>query len=323
MSHSTYRDYIGIDVSKKYLDVCLRSTGEYFRVTNDNPGFKEMIKRLKSCRPCLLVAEGTGGYEAKGIHAMQKAGFSCAVVNPRQVRAFGKAVGRLAKTDKIDAGILAHFGEAIKPSVKAMVKPEAQTLSDTQHRRKQLIDMITMEKNRYQTAGNSHIRKNIKKTIDFLEKQLRGIDQSLAKQVSENTRWQAKLALLKSVKGVGQVVGLTLLSDLPELGEVSSREIAALVGVAPFNRDSGGKKGQKAIWGGRANVRSALYMAGIVAVRHNPPLKAFYQKLCQAGKKKKVALVACMRKLLIIMNAIVKNNTPWRLGTEEQQAVYA
>lgn len=321
MSESPYKNYIGIDVSKKYLDVCVSSTREYFRVSNDKKGFKELVKRLKVYDACLIVTEGTGGYEAKGVYALQEAGLSCAVVNPRQVRSFGKAIGRIAKTDKIDAGILAHYGEAVKPAVKAKMEPKEQELSESQHRRKQLVDMITMEKNRCETAGSRGVRKNIKKTIDFLEKQLKEMDCSLLEQVNENREWQSKLALLKSVKGVGQVVALTLISELPELGQVSGRAIAALVGVAPFNRDSGGKRGQKAIWGGRANVRSALYMAGLVAVRHNERLRDFYQKLCQAGKKKKVALIACMRKLLVIMNMMVKNNTSWRSSLGENQTV--
>ena len=322
MSEKMYKNYVGVDVSKKYLDVHVRATQEYFRTTNDAAGFKEIRKCLSRYRPCLLIAEATGGYEYGMVQALQKKGFDCAVVNPRQVRDFGKAAGRLAKTDKIDAGIIAHFGEAIKPVPKALSTIEEETLSETQHRRKQLVDMITMEKNR-RAVTRGEVRKNIDKTIDFLEKQLKEMAASLSAQVSENEEWQTKLELLKSVQGVGQVIALTLISELPELGKVSREEIAALVGVAPFNRDSGAKKGQKAIWGGRSNVRSALYMAGLVAVRHNPRLKAFYTKLCESGKKKKVALVACMRKLLVIMNTMIKNNTPWESTFIENRAVSA
>lgn len=322
MSERMYQDYVGVDVSKKYLDVHIRSTKKYFRTTNDAAGLKEIRKLLSPFRPYLLIAEATGGYESDLVRTLQKDNIACAVVNPRHVRAFGKALGRLAKTDKIDAGILAHFGEAIKPSPKALSTEEEQTLSETQSRRKQLVDMITMEKNR-RTGTHGQVRKNIDKTIDFLEKQLKEINGSLSQQVSENKEWQTKLELLKSVQGVGQVIALTLVSELPELGKVSRQEIAALVGVAPFNRDSGDKKGKKEIWGGRSNVRSALYMAGLVAVRHNPRLKAFYNKLCQSGKKKKVALVACMRKLLVIMNTMIKNNTPWQATFIENQAVLA
>jgi transposase len=322
MSEKMYKNHVGVDVSKKYLDVHVRATKEYFRTTNDSAGFKEIRKCLSRYRPCLLIAEATGGYEYGMVQALQKKGFDCAVVNPRQVRDFGKATGRLAKTDKIDAGILAHFGEAIKPLPKALSRIEEETLSETQHRRKQLVDMITMEKNR-RAGTRGEVRKNIDKTIDFLEKQLKEMAASLSAQVSENEEWQTKWELLKSVQGVGQVIALTLISELPELGKVSREEIAALVGVAPFNRDSGAKKGQKAIWGGRSNVRSALYMAGLVAVRHNPRLKAFYTKLCESGKKKKVALVACMRKLLVIMNTMIKNNTPWESTFIENRAVSA
>lgn len=319
MSENSYQYYVGIDVSKKHLDVCVRSTKEYFRTTNDASGFKEIKKRLSPYFPCLLIAEATGGFESDMVRALQKENFSCAVVNPRQVRDFAKALGRLAKTDKIDAGVLAHFGEAIKPLPKAMIKAEEHTLSATQQRRRQLVDMITMEKNRDGKA-RGYIDKQIKKTIEFLEKQLKEIDKELAKQVSQNEIWQAKMGLLKSIKGVGQVIALTLVSDLPELGQVSRQEIAALVGVAPFNRDSGGHQGRKEIWGGRANVRTVLYMGTLVAVRYNPTLKAFYEKLCKAGKKKKVALVACMRKLLLIMNAMVKNNTSWQPKLIENEA---
>jgi transposase len=322
MSEMMYKNYVGVDVSKKYLDVHIRATQEYFRTTNNAAGIKEIRKRLSLFRPCLLIAEATGGYESDLVRSLQKEDVACAVVNPRHVRAFGKALGRLAKTDKIDAGILAHFGEAINPTPKALLTAEEETLSETQHRRKQLVEMITMEKNR-RSGTHGQVRKNIDKTIDFLEKQLKEMDESLSKQVSENEEWQTKLELLKSVQGVGQVIALTLVSELPELGKVSRQEIAALVGVAPFNRDSGDKKGKKAIWGGRSNVRSALYMAGLVAVRHNPRLKAFYNKLCKSGKKKKVALVACMRKLLVIMNAMIKNNTPWQATFIENHAVLA
>jgi transposase len=319
MLETMYKDYIGVDVSKKYLDVHIRSTQEYFRTTNDTAGIKEIRKRLSPFHPYLLIAEATGGYESDMVQSLQKEDVACAVVNPRHVRAFGKALGRLAKTDKIDAGILAHFGEAIKPTPKALSTPEEETLSETQARRKQLVGMITMEKNR-RAGTRGQVRKSIDKTIDFLEKQLKEINKSLSQQVSENEEWQAKLELLKSVQGVGQVVAMTLVSELPELGKVSRQEIAALVGVAPFNCDSGERKGRKEIWGGRSNVRSALYMAVLVSVRHDPRLKAFYNKLCESGKKKKVALVACMRKLLVIMNTMIKNNTPWRVDFIENHA---
>lgn len=311
MSETVYKDYIGIDVSKKHLDVCIRSTGEYFKVDNNASGFKLIKKRLSTYRPCLLVAEATGGYETDLVRTLQKENFACAVVNPRQVRDFAKALGQLAKTDKIDASVLARFGEAIKPTVKAVASYEEQDLSDTQQRRRQLVEMITMEKNRYDRAsGNT--RSQIKKTIHFLDKQLKVLEKRLTAQINENEGWRTKMELLQSIKGIGQVIALTLISDLPELGQVGRKEIAALVGVAPLNRDSGQYQGRRGTWGGRANVRSALYMGTLVAVRFNPTLKTFYDKLCPAGKKKKVALIACVRKLLVIMNTMIKNNTPWQ-----------
>lgn len=322
MSENSYKNYVGIDVSKKHLDVCIKSTGEYFRTENNAGGFKEIKKRLSLYRPCLLIAEATGGYESDMVRALQKEHFSCAVVNPRQVRDFAKALGKLAKTDKIDSSVLAHFGEAIQPPVSKIVSEEAQELGDTQQRRRQLVDMLTMEKNRYGKA-NGNVRKQIKKTIEFLEKQLKELDKCLTEQVNENEAWRTKMELLKSIKGIGQVIALTLVSDLPELGQVSRKEIAALVGVAPLNRDSGLYQGQRGTWGGRASVRSALYMGTLVAVRHNSTLKAFYDKLCQAGKKKKVALIACLRKLLVIMNTMIKNNTPWQPKLIENQVDYA
>lgn len=322
MSENVYKDYVGIDVSMKHLDVCIRTTGEFFRTTNDANGFKEIKKRLKAYYPCLLIMEATGGYEADCVQALQKAHFSCAVMNAKRVRDFAKALGRLAKTDKIDASVLAHFGEAIKPSPQVIVAFEEKILRETQQRRRQLVEMITMEKNRYRRVDRK-IGQYIKKIINYLEKQLKELDQDLADQVSKNETWQTKAELLKSIKGVGQVIALALVSDLPELGKVSRQEIAALVGVAPFNRDSGNQKGVKEIWGGRANIRAVLYMGALVAVRFNPSLKAFYTKLCEAGKKKKVALVACMRKLLVIMNTMIKNNTPWQPQFIENHAVCA
>lgn len=320
MSENEYKDYVGIDVSLKYLDVCIRSTGEYFRTTNDSRGFKEIKKRLFSYQPCLLIMESTGGYESDVVQALQKANFFCAVVNAKRVRDFAKALGQLAKTDKIDARVLAHFGEAIQPLPKEMVGGKEKMLSETQQRRRQIVEMITMEKNRCKKVSRG-IGQYIKKIIHCLEKQLTELDKDLAGQVRENDAWQTKTELLKSITGIGQVIALTLVSDLPELGRVSRQEIAALVGVAPFNRDSGNCHGAKEISGGRANVRAVLYMGALVAVRHNSCIKAFYDRLCSTGKKKKVALVACMRKLLVIMNTMIKNKTRWQSKVLEHQVV--
>ena len=319
MLKNSDKNYVGIDVSKKHLDVCVRSTGEYFRVENNAEGFKQIKKQLRAYTPCLLIAEASGSYERELVRGMQKLGFDIAVVNPRQVRDFAKALGRLAKTDKIDAGIIAHFGEVTQPKVEAIVAPEGQALSDCQQRRRQLVDMLTMEKNRYAKSGES-VRKQIKKTIDFLDKQLKEIEKNLKDRVDENEALRNQVELLKSVDGVGEVTALSFVIDLPELGKVSRKEIAALVGVAPFNKDSGNMKGVREIWGGRANVRTALYMATLVATHHNSIIKTHYEKLCRAGKKKKVAIIACARKLLVMMNAMVKNNTTWGANLSENTA---
>jgi transposase len=319
MTKKSYKDYVGIDVSKKYLDVCVKSTGEYFRAENNLEGFKRIKKELKPYQPCLLIAEGSGQYERELVRAMQKADFDMAVVNPRQVRDFAKAMGRLAKTDKIDAKVIAQFGEVRQPPAMAIMNDREQELGENQQRRRQLVDMLTMEKNRYGKSGGS-VKKQIKKTIDFLEKQLKEIEKKLTDGVNEDALLRGKVELLKSVVGIGEVTALSLVIDLPELGKVSRKEIAALVGVAPFNRDSGQMKGSRSIWGGRANVRSALYMGTLVATRYNSIIKAYYEKLCCAGKKKKVALIACARKLLVIMNTMVKTNTMWEAQLSETNA---
>jgi transposase len=310
------KNYVGIDVSMKHLDVCVKSTGEYFRVGNNTEGYKQMKKQLRAYHPCVLIAEASGSYERGLVRGIQKLGFEIAVVNPRQVRDFAKALGRLAKTDKIDASVIAHFGEVVQPNVAARVSPDSEDLSDYQQRRRQLVDMLTMEKNRYAQSGES-VRKQIKKTLDFLEKQLKEIEGKLKEGINENEALRTQVELLKSVDGVGEVTALSLVIDLPELGKVSRKEI---VGVAPFNRDSGNMKGVREIWGGRANVRTALYMAALVATRHNSVIKAYYEKLCNAGKKKKVAIIACARKLLVMMNAMIKNNTAWGDNLSENKA---
>jgi transposase len=310
MSKNDYVNYIGIDISKKYLDVCIRITGETFRTTNDRIGFKKLKKNIKPYKGSLVAMEATGGYESEVLHFLQREGFSVAVSNPRQIRNFGKALGKLAKTDRIDAGIIAHFAEVVKPEPKKIISKDEEELSENQQRRRQLVDMITMEKNRLsKIKGN--ISRHIKKTIKFLEGQLEEIEKELAQQISKNDEWLAQSKLLCSVKGVGEITATTIIAGLPELGKVSHKEVAALVGVAPLNRDSGNYQGERCIWGGRAEIRTALYMATLVAVKFNPPIKRFYEKLCQKGKKKKVALVACMRKLLTVLNAMAKSRVAW------------
>jgi transposase len=322
MSKNEYKDYVGIDVCKKYLDVCIRSTGECFRTENNANGFKVIQERLVGYLPCLLIAESTGGYEADMVRSLQKKGLSVSVINPRQARDFAKAVGRLAKTDKIDARVLAHFGEAVKPPVKAISNEDEASLSALAQRRRQLVDMLTVEKNRLGQAHGSTV-KSIKKSIEFLNKQLKDVEKQLAEYVKSDEQWSRKTEVLKSIRGVGQIIAVTLVADLPELGKVSHKEIAALAGLAPFNRDSGLMQGKRSIWGGRATVRTALYMGALVAVRFNPVLKAFYEKLCRAGKQKKVALIACARKLLTIMNSMIKNDTKWQQKLNENSVANA
>lgn len=310
MPKNNDKNYIGIDVSKKYLDVCIRSTGEIFRTTNDIAGFKDLKKKIPLPKNSLVAVEATGGYESDAVFFLQKKGFAVAVTNPRQVRNFGKALGKLAKTDKIDAIIIAHFAEVINPKPKKMLGEEEKALSENQQRRKQIVDMVTMEKNRLSKASEP-MKKCLQKTIKFLEKQLKEIEYALAQQISKNPEWAAKNKLLCSVKGVGEVTAATMIAGLPELGKISHKEIAALVGVAPLNRDSGNYQGERCTWGGRSDIRTALYMATLVAVKFNPPIKRFYETLCQKGKKKKVALVACMRKLLTVLNAMMRKGVRW------------
>lgn len=314
MQEKTYQDYIGIDVAKNKLDVCIRSTGECFQVDNTSTGHQLLIKRLSPQANSLVVVEATGGYEQSVVQALQQAAFTLAVVNPRQVRDFAKALGHLAKTDKLDAYVLARFAEAIKPQASAPVSQSRQELQEKQQRRKQLVDMLALEKNRLAQATGS-VKEHIKDSIKFLEKQLKALEKELFASIAADKELSAKESLLCSVKGVGKVTALTLITQLPELGHLNQRQIAALAGVAPFNRDSGQWRGQRTIWGGRSTVRTALYMSALVATQFNPVIKKYYERLCAAGKKKKVALVACMRKLLVILNAMVKNNTRWKEAT--------
>jgi transposase len=311
MTDISFKTYVGVDVSKKRLDICIHNHNQSFSVENTLVGWGELRKQLLpyGVSECLVLAESTGGYEQAMVVALQKAKFSVAVVNPRRVREFARALGYAAKTDGIDAKVIAHFGSTVNPKPQEMFNEKAEEMKETVERRRQLSDMLTMEKNRLATARTTN--KGIKKHIDYIEKQLKQMDDKLSKLVDTDKNLSDKKEQLCSVKGVGAVTATTLIAELPELGEVSHKEIAALVGVAPMNRDSGTMKGERHISGGRASVRKALYMATLVGVRYNPVLKEHYEKLCGAGKKSKVALVACMRKLLTILNAMVKNKTSW------------
>ena len=301
---------IGIDVSKETLDVAVLPTNQEKSVANDELGCRELIVVLKSLKPQLIVLEATGGLENLAVGMLAAEGFPVAVINPRQVRDFAKATGKLAKTDRIDAKIIARFGEAVKPEIRPFKDEESQVLTALITRRRQIVDMLTAEKNR---LGISHksVHKDIRETIAWLEKRLAEIDNDLGKMMRQNKAWKEKSDILTSCKGVGTVVSATLLCSLPELGTLNRREISALVGVCPFNRDSGKMRGKRTVFGGRATVRAMLYMATLSAKKFNPAIKCFYDRLIKAGKLPKVAITACMRKLLTILNAMLKNKEKW------------
>jgi transposase len=303
--------HVGIDVSKERLDVCSLPDGGTFSVANDRAGIDELIARLlKGVRPELVVLEATGEYERPAAVAVAAAGIAVAVVNPRQARDFAKAAGRLAKTDRIDAQVLARFAGAVGPRPSVLPDEEARVLQDILLRRRQLLEMMVAEKNRLQMASEA-VARRIAAHVRWLEKELCRVDRELGEAVRESETWRANEELLRSVPGVGPVLARTLLAELPELGTLPRRRLCALVGVAPFNRDSGTFRGKRQVWGGRAPVRAALYMGALVATRHNPLIREFYERLLAAGKPKKVALVACMRKLLSILNAVMRDRVPW------------
>jgi transposase len=303
--------YVGIDVAKGWLDVAQRPGGEAWRVTNDERGIADLVARLKALRPTLVLLEATGGMEIPAVAALAAAGLDAVVVNPRQVRQFAGATGRLAKTDAIDAQVLAQFGEAVQPEVRPLPDTATQELAALVARRRQLIEMLTAEKNRLRLATKK-VRRNIEAHIRWLEGELLDLDDGLGDVIRSSPVWREQDDLLRSVPGVGPVLSSVLLAHLPELGRLNRKEIAALAGVAPLNRDSGQFRGRRTVWGGRSQVRAALYMAALVATRFNPAIRAFYQRLGAAGKPKKVALTACMRKLLTMLNAMARHQTPWQ-----------
>lgn len=299
----------GSDVSKAQLDVALRPTGR-FVVPNNDSGIAQLLARLQATAPTLIIVEATGGIELPVTGALAAAGLPVAVVNPRQIRNFAKAIGQLAKTDALDVQVLAHFAEVVRPTPRPLPDAQTQELAALVTRRRQLIEMLTAEKNRLASA-RAVVRKQLQAHITWLERALDQADTDLAEAIRQSPVWREKEELLRSVPGIGPVLTTTLLANLPELGTLTHKQIAALVGVAPLNRDSETLRGKRTVWGGRAQVRAALYMAAIVAARFNPVIRASYQRLCVAGKAKKVALVACMRKLLTIINAMLKHQTPW------------
>ena len=302
--------YVGIDISTTTLDVAIVPDVKYWQVSNDPSGIDMLVKRLVALRPAGVVMEATGGIEMPVAIALYKADIIAALVNPRQVRDFARSLGILAKTDKLDATIIAKFAEATKPEPRPLPDTTAQELKALVTRRRQLMEMLTMEKNRLH-AAMPQLRIRIQLNVEWLLKQIDEVDKDISSLIQASPLWRAKDNLLQSVPGVGPVLSQTILAELPELGKVNSKQVAALVGVAPFNRDSGNLRGKRSIWGGRAHLRKIVYMGTLVATRFNPVIKPFYQRLIDTGKAKKVALVACMRKLLIILNAMVKHGTLW------------
>jgi transposase len=301
---------VGIDVSKAQLDVEIRPSGEKQSFANDKVGIKALVKWLAKIAPTLIVMEATGGYERQVMRALVSADLPAVVVNPRQVRDFAKATGQLAKTDSIDAGVLAHFAEVIRPALRPLPDTVTLELRALTARRRQILEMIAAENNRLEMTSKA-VRKSIKAHIGYLEQALERANQELDRAIEQSPIWKENEDLLRSAKGIGPVTSRTLLAELPELGTLDRKQIAALVGVAPFNRDSGTLKGRRSIWGGRAPVRCALYMATLVATKRNPVIRDFYNRLMAKGKLFKVALVACMRKLLTILNSMIKHKTRW------------
>lgn len=302
--------HVGIDVSKSRLDIACGPQLAAFQVANDARGIRALLEKLRPFACRMIVLEATGGLERPVALALREAGLPAVVVNPRQVRDFARATGRLAKTDSIDAAVLARFGEVMRPAPRPLQDAESQELQLLVRRRRQLVQMLTAEKNRRNGAGGLAAR--VQRHIDWLEAEIGELDAELEQQVRRNPTWRARERLYRSAPGVGSVLAHNLMADLPELGQLNRRQICALVGVAPLNRDSGQFRGRRQVWGGRAPLRSALYMATLVATRFNGPVRAFYQRLLAAGKAKKLALTACMRKLLTILNAMARSGSPWR-----------
>jgi transposase len=302
--------YVGIDVAKDHLDVAYGRNDKPERVEYTQEGLATLMERLKEKQPVLVVLESTGGLEVRLMTELCAASLPVARGNPKRVREFAKATGRLAKTDTLDASILSHYGEAIGPAVTPLPSEQEQTLAALVSRRRQLVEMRVMEGNRWHSAPES-VRADIQKHLDWLDEETDAIEKKISDFIQNTPAWVEKDAILQSVRGIGEVSARTLLADLPELGTLNRKKIAALVGVAPFNRDSGQTRGKRHIQGGRPSVRKVLYMATLSAIRFNPVIKEFYKRLCAAGKEKKVAIVACMRKLLTILNAMLRSGKPW------------
>jgi len=304
--------FVGVDVSKARLDVATARGEQTWSVGNDDDGVGELITKLQPLAPALVLLEATGGLERRVLARLVGAGLPAMAVNPRNVRDFAKSLGKLAKTDRIDALVLAKFAQAVRPELRAIPDEHTQALQSHLTRRRQLVEMIVAEKNRLASTELAKYRRQIKDHIEYLQKELNINDYDLDQAIQRTPAWLEKVDLLESVPGVGRVTASTLVALLPELGTLGRKQLAALVGVAPFNRDSGTLRGRRSIWGGRSAVRAVLYMAAVTGIRCNPVVRALYLRLKAAGKRPKVALVACMRKLLTILNALLRTRTPWR-----------
>jgi transposase len=302
--------FVGIDVSKQRLDVAVRPTGEMFSKPYDETGITSLIRRLLELKPELVVLEATGGYEIPLVFALSREQLPVVLMNPRFIRDFARSLGKLAKTDKIDAQVIAHYGEAVRPEPRPLPEPAQLELASLVSRRRQLVEMIAAEENRRQMA-TPRVRQNIEVLLEQLRRLLKELDRDLHDFMRQSPLWHENEKIIRGVPGLGPVITCGLLGYLPELGTLNRKKIAALVGLAPFNRDSGQQRGKRMVWGGREKIRSLLYLAALVGIRHNPVLRDFYQRLRLAGKPAKVALTACMRKLLTILNAMIKNRTEW------------
>ena len=311
MNEAKGESFVGIDVSKATLEVCIDPIGQMLHVVYDEEGMRQIVSRLEEVNPTLIVIEATGGLEVRIASELAGKGLPVAVINPRQARDFAKATGRLAKTDQVDAAVLAGFARAIRPQARPLQDANTRALNDLVSRRRQLIDMRVQETLRLNTAASKALQKSLNKHIAWLDKRITEIDNDLTRCLRNSEVWRTKDDLLRSIPGVGAVTTLTMLAKCPELGALSRREIAALVGVAPMANDSGQYRGKRFVWGGRADVRAVLYMATVSAIRCNDTIKAFAERLKKTGKPSKVVIVACMRKLLTIMNAMLKNNASW------------
>ena len=304
--------WVGIDVAKASLAVAVRPSGAGWQGATDPDGLNAVVAWLVPQQPTLIVLEATGGYEAPVVAALALAQLPVVVVNPRQVRRFAQGVGRLAKTDTLDAAVLAHFAEAVRPTPRPLPDAATQELHARVERRRQVVAMQTAERQRLQQCRVPAIQARIQQHLDWLAEELRTVNDTLQQLLERSPLWLAQQDLLRSVPGIGPTTACVLLAELPELGHLRPKQLAALVGVAPLNRDSGKMRGKRTVWGGRAKVRAVLYMATLVAVRANPPLRACYQRLLERGKAKKVALVAAMHKLLCLLNALLKHQTRWQ-----------